>query len=75
MSDLISRREFVAASAVAAVKTADVIITMLPAGRHVVDVYEQIVSAAPKGAVFVDCSTIDVASARKAHDLATAKRF
>ena len=62
-----------ATTATAAVKSADVIITMLPAGRHVVDVYENVLAEAPKGAVFVDCSTIDVASARKAHDLAAAK--
>jgi 3-hydroxyisobutyrate dehydrogenase len=62
-----------AASAAAAVKDADVVITMLPAGKHVVGVYEQVLAAAPKGCVFVDCSTIDVASARKAHEMAAAK--
>ena len=62
-----------AASATAAVKVADVVITMLPAGKHVVDVYAQVLGAAKAGAVFVDCSTIDVASARKAHDLANTK--
>jgi 3-hydroxyisobutyrate dehydrogenase len=64
-----------ATSAAAAVKGCDVVITMLPAGRHVVDVYESggVLDAAPKGTVFVDCSTIDVASARTAHTLAAAK--
>jgi 3-hydroxyisobutyrate dehydrogenase len=49
------------------------VITMLPAGRHVVEVYEQVLASAAKGTVFVDCSTIDVASARKAHEMAAAK--
>ncbi len=62
-----------AASAAAAVKGADVVMTMLPAGKHVVEVYEQVLASAAKGTVFVDCSTIDVASARKAHEMAAAK--
>jgi 3-hydroxyisobutyrate dehydrogenase len=51
---------------------ADVVITMLPAGKDTVAVYEKtdILKRAGQGAVFVDCSTIDVASARRAHDLA-----
>ena len=50
---------------------ADVVITMLPSGRHVLDVYRgPLLSAATAGTVFVDCSTIDVASARLAHQLA-----
>jgi len=55
-----------------AVANADVIITMLPNGTIVLSVYEQLLSAAPKGSVFVDCSTIDVASAREAHTKAQA---
>ena len=43
---------------------------MLPAGEHVLSVWNDILPAANQGALFIDCSTIDVASARKAHDLA-----
>ena len=50
-----------------AVKDAEVVITMLPAGKHVLSVYEDIAPKAAKGALFIDCSTIDVESARKAH--------
>ncbi len=53
-----------------AVKEADVVITMLPAGRHVLSVYGEIAPWAPKGALFIDSSTIDVESARKAHAIA-----
>ena len=53
-----------------AVKEADVVITMLPAGKHVLSVYGEIVPWAPKGALFIDSSTIDVESARKAHAIA-----
>jgi 3-hydroxyisobutyrate dehydrogenase len=60
----------VMASAPAAVKEAEVVITMLPAGRHVLSVYEDIAPKAAKNALFIDSSTIDVDSARKAHAIA-----
>lgn len=60
----------VMASAAAAVKDADVVVTMLPAGKHVLSVYEDIAPKAKAGALFIDCSTIDVESARKAHAVA-----
>ena len=62
----------VAHDAAAAVQQADAVITMLPAGRHVLAAYEGLLPAAPRGALFIDCSTIDVASARQAHGLAEA---
>jgi 3-hydroxyisobutyrate dehydrogenase len=54
-----------AGSAAEAVKDADVVITMLPAAQHVRAVYEKDVApnAAP-GTLLIDCSTIDVQSAR-----------
>ncbi len=60
----------VMANAAAAVKGAEVVITMLPAGKHVLSVYQEIVAAADKGTLFIDSSTIDVESARKAHSVA-----
>ena len=63
----------VAGDARAAAKDADAVITMLPAGKHVLSVYEDIVPKAKEGALFIDCSTVDVDSARKAHQIA-AKR-
>jgi 3-hydroxyisobutyrate dehydrogenase len=59
-----------AASATEAVAGTDVVITMLPAGRHVLELYQDIVGAARPGTLFADCSTIDVADARTAHDRA-----
>ena len=59
----------VAASAAGAVEGADIVITMLPAGKHVLDAYSgsmNLLGAAKKGALFIDCSTIDIASARAA---------
>jgi 3-hydroxyisobutyrate dehydrogenase len=56
-----------------AVENADVVITMLPAGEHVVSVWNDIVPEARQGTLFIDCSTIDVASARKAHALAAGR--
>ena len=57
-------------SAVASVKGAEVVITMLPAGKHVLGVWNEVVPAMSKGALIIDCSTIDVESSKQAHALA-----
>jgi 3-hydroxyisobutyrate dehydrogenase len=55
-----------APSAADAVKDADVVITMLPASKHVRAVFrDDVAPNAKKGALLIDCSTIDVASARE----------
>jgi len=62
-----------APSAAQAVAGADVVITMLPAGPHVRAVYaDAILPNAPKSALLIDCSTIDVESARAVADAAKA---
>jgi 3-hydroxyisobutyrate dehydrogenase len=60
----------IADSSVGAVKGADVVITMLPAGKHVISVWTDVVPSMAKGALIIDCSTIDVESAKQAHALA-----
>ncbi|WP_442583391.1 3-hydroxyisobutyrate dehydrogenase [Mesorhizobium sp. ASY16-5R] len=60
----------VMANAGAAVRDAEVVITMLPAGKHVVSVYEDIVPQLGDGTLLIDSSTIDIESARKAHGIA-----
>jgi 3-hydroxyisobutyrate dehydrogenase len=60
----------VAESSVAAVKGADVVVTMLPAGKHVLSVWNEVVPAMAKGSLIIDCSTIDVESSKQAHALA-----
>jgi len=60
----------IAGSAAEAVKDAEVVVTMLPAGKHVLGVWGEIVPHIAKGRLIIDCSTIDVESARKAHELA-----
>lgn len=62
----------VAETGVATVAGADVVITMFPAGQHVLDAYPALLAAAPDGALFIDSSTISVDDARAAHDLAVA---
>jgi 3-hydroxyisobutyrate dehydrogenase len=55
-----------AESAGEAVADADAVITMLPAGKHVREVYESsVIGRAPQTAILIDCSTIDVATARE----------
>jgi len=54
-----------AAGVAEAVKDANIVITMLPAGSHVREVYmSAILPNAPRDALLIDCSTIDVDSAR-----------
>ena len=53
-----------------AVADVDVVVTMLPAGKHVLAVYAEALKAAKSGTLFIESSTIDVASARSAHALA-----
>ena len=60
----------VVASAVAAVAHAEVIVTMLPAGKHVISVWSEIIGSVKPGALLIDSSTIDVESARRAHGIA-----
>jgi 3-hydroxyisobutyrate dehydrogenase len=57
----------IAANARSCVENAGVVITMLPAGEHVLSVWNDILPEANQGTLFIDCSTIDVASARAAH--------
>ena len=51
-------------SAAEAVKGAEIVVTMLPAGPHVRSVYDEILPVAAKGTLLADCSTIDVDTAR-----------
>ncbi len=61
-----------AASAADAAREAEMVITMLPSGRLVLEVYPGILAVAALGTLFIESSTIDVASARAAHGLAGA---
>ena len=61
-------------SVAAAARGVDAVITMLPAGEHVRDVYlgaGQVLSAADQGTLLIDSSTIDVATAREVHAAAS----
>lgn len=63
-----------AESAAAAVEGADIVISMLPAGAHVRSVYENdVLPNAMASALLIDCSTIDVESARMVHGLAASQ--
>jgi len=59
---------------IAAVSGVEAIVTMLPAGKHVRSVYESNICAnAAAGTLLLDCSTIDVDSARAVAEMAKAK--
>lgn len=56
----------------------DIVVTMLPEGRHVRSVYLDqtgVFVAAPQNALLIDCSTIDVETARTVHAAASARGF
>ncbi len=61
-----------AATAAEAASGRDAVITMLPNGAILSAVMAEIAPAARKGAVLIDCSTVDVAAARAAHEAAAA---
>jgi 3-hydroxyisobutyrate dehydrogenase len=64
-----------ASSPAAAVKDADIVVTMLPAGKHVRAVYdgaEGVIARCKPGALLIDCSTIDVQTARDVAAVAAA---
>jgi len=59
-----------------AVSGAAAVVSMLPAGKEVREAYEaHVFPAAKPGTLFLDCSTIDVASARAVVESATKKGF
>lgn len=67
VSSLVSAGAAAVATASDAARDVDAVVTMLPAGEHVRGVYlgaMGLLSAARKGTLFIDSSTIDVASAR-----------
>jgi len=66
----------VADSAADAAREVDLVVTMLPAGPHVKAVYtDEVLSAAAPGTVLIDCSTIDVETARAVAEAAKSKGF
>ncbi len=72
----VERGAAAAASAEDACTDADAVVTMLPAGKHVAEVYcETVFGAAPKTAILIDCSTIDVATAKAVENEASAAGF
>ncbi|MEP6021217.1 MAG: 3-hydroxyisobutyrate dehydrogenase [Paracoccaceae bacterium] len=54
-----------------AVSETDAVITMLPNGKILRNVANDVIPAMPNRAVFIDCSTVDVESARAVADQAT----
>ncbi len=67
VENLVSAGGAPAGSVEEASQSVDILVTMLPAGKHVRDVYtgtEGILSSANPGTLLIDSSTIDVATAR-----------
>lgn len=61
-----------------AVAEADVVLTMLPSGQHVLAAYQDspgLLSAAQPGTIFLDCSTINISEAQEAAEAAQRAGF
>jgi len=59
-----------------AVQGVDAVVSMLPNGGIVKSVYsDSVIGQAPEGAALLDCSTIDVATAKEVTEMATAKVY
>ncbi|MBM6575756.1 3-hydroxyisobutyrate dehydrogenase [Microvirga sp. SRT01] len=62
-------------SAPDAAQDAEAVVTMLPAGTHVASVYDELYAVLAPDTLLIDCSTIDVATARRVAEAAAAKGF
>ncbi len=60
-----------AASDKQAVENAQVVISMLPAGKHVKSLYESILNSCNENTLFIDCSTIDASEAKELNSIVT----
>ncbi len=66
----------IATSAEEAVRGVGAVVTMLPAGKHVAGVYrDSVLGKAPASALLMDCSTIDVATAKQVEGEAKASGY
>ena len=72
MADIAVEGVTMASSGPEAAKDADVVITMLPNGQILRNVAAELIPAMTKGAALVDCSTVDVESARAVAEQAEA---
>jgi len=77
-SDALAKAEaagcLTAADAATVARDVDAVVTMLPAGRHVAAVYDDaLLPTAAPGTLLIDCSTIDVVTARAVAERAAAK--
>ncbi|MCF8474636.1 MAG: 3-hydroxyisobutyrate dehydrogenase [Emcibacter sp.] len=74
VKDICAEGATAAKSASDAASNVDAVITMLPAGQHVKSVYlgeNGLIAVAKSGTIMMDCSTIDVESARAVVEAAT----
>ncbi len=53
----------------AAAKHAECVISMLPAGKHVIGLYKDIIGHVAENTLFIDCSTIEANDAKELHKL------
>ena len=65
----------IASSAVDAALGADVVLTMLPSGPIMLQVWAEVLPSLGPATLLIDCSTVDIDSCRRAHALAASRGF
>jgi len=74
VADAVAAGAIGAEGAIAAAQGAEVVITMVPAGPHVKAIYlgeDGVIANVAEGTLLIDCSTIDVATAREVNRVAS----
>ena len=72
MCDASPYRPRVRASILAAAENCDALITMLPNGEALLEVASEIIPVMQKSACFIDCSTVDIATAKMVSEMTAA---
>lgn len=69
VSEMVNKGALAGISPSKAVAEAEVVISMLPAGKHVKQLYKDVMHLCKPNILFIDCSTIDAADAKDLHKL------
>lgn len=73
VTDMVAKGALAGANPSSAVSAADIVISMLPAGKHVKQLYNEVMHVCKPNTLFIDCSTIDATEAKELHKLSKDK--
>lgn len=73
ITEMVAKGALASSSPSMAVSEADIVISMLPAGKHVKQLYNDVMHVCKPNTLFIDCSTIDATEAKELHELSKNK--